>query len=61
MSQLSVHSKMQKPVKGKHPAYTCTKANEPVEIHGVDCLPETSSKRTRCPLPNIPLRRRLTD
>jgi len=60
-TQVTPHAKMEKPEKGKHPAYTCTDPNEPIKMTGTLELPETISKRTRCPIPKVPCRRRLTD
>jgi len=61
MSQHVPLGKIKKPIHGKHPAFSATNKDEPVKMSGVDCLPETQSKRTRMPIPRIPCRRRLTD
>jgi len=61
MSQHVPGASRKKPIHGKHPAFTQTNKDEPVKMSGVDCLPETQSKRTRVPIPRVPLRRRLTD
>jgi hypothetical protein len=60
MSQLSVHAKMQKPCKSKHPAFTKTNPHEPIKMTGTIVHPGTTG-RTRIALPKVSPRRRLTD
>jgi hypothetical protein len=59
-TQVTAGGHVKKPVKGKHPAYSATRDNEPIEMTGTLCAPE-GDKRTRMPIPRMGPRRRLTD
>jgi hypothetical protein len=52
---------VEKPCKGKHPAFSKTVADEPIPMTGTLAYSATSKERTRVPITRMPLRRRLTD
>jgi hypothetical protein len=51
---------IEKPCKGKHPAFSKTRADEPIPMTGT-IVHSGSTERTRVPISRMPFRRRLTD